>query len=329
MLSFIFYYLLTNPPAYQKAQEEVDRVVGRRKIAVEDLAKLPYINAVMREALRLRSTAPAFALYPHPEKNTEDPVTLGNGKYVVGKNDPIIVLLSKLHRDPKVWGEDAEEFRPERMLDEHFEKLPRNSWKPFGNGMRGCIGRPFAWQEAQIVIAILLQNFNFQMQNPSYTLNIKQTLTIKPKDFEMRATLREGLNPSTLSTNLSSGVSSDIQGASSKERTKQTQVGKGKPMYIYYGSNTGTCEALAQRLADDALGHGFAPDVETLDSARQNIPKDGPVILVSASYEGQPPDNAAHFFEWLSGLKESDALRDVNYAVFGCGHRKWSRFNTS
>lgn len=53
----------------------------------------------------------------------------------------------------------------------------------------------------------------------------------------------------------------------------------------------------------------------------QNVPKDEPVVFITASYEGQPPDNAAHFFEWLSALKENE-LEGVNYAVFGCGHRE-------
>jgi len=49
---------------------------------------------------------------------------------------PIRVLLDQVHRDPKVWGPDAEEFKPERMAPELFAKLPPNSWKPFGNGSR-------------------------------------------------------------------------------------------------------------------------------------------------------------------------------------------------
>jgi hypothetical protein len=44
---------------------------------------------------------------------------------------------------------------PERMLDGGFERLPPDSWKPFGNGMRGCIGRPFAWQESLLVVAMV------------------------------------------------------------------------------------------------------------------------------------------------------------------------------
>lgn len=329
MLSFLFYFLLKTPHAYQKAQEEVDRVIGRRKITVEDMSKLPYITAVMRETLRLKPTAPFIALHAHPDKNKEDPVTLGGGKYVLHKDEPVILMLSKMQRDPKVYGSDADEFRPERMLDENFDKLPKNAWKPFGNGMRGCIGRPFAWQEALLVVAILLQNFNFQMDNPSYDLRIKQTLTIKPKDFFMRATLRGNLDPTKL-TMLLSGTPDEPKGAGVADRERKPKApatGKLRPMHIFYGSNTGTCEAFARRLADDAVGYGFSAQTSSLDSAMQNIPKNDPVVFITASYEGQPPDNAAHFFEWLSELK-GNTLEGVNYAVFGCGHREYSAFES-
>jgi cytochrome P450/NADPH-cytochrome P450 reductase len=327
MLSFLFYYLLKSPNAYKKAQEEVDTVIGKRKITVEDMSKLPYITAVMRETLRLKPTAPMIALHPHPTKNQKDPVTLGGGKYVLNKDETIAVMLTKMHRDPKVYGPDADEFKPERMLDENFEKLPKNAWKPFGNGMRGCIGRPFAWQEALLVVAILLQNFNFQMDNPTYDLRIKQTLTIKPKDFYMKATLRGGIDPTQLSTTLSGSAGAPKEtGAGSRDRKPKVAPpadGNLKPMYVFYGSNTGTCEAFARRLADDATGYGYAAKIGSLDSTMQNLPKDGPVVFISASYEGQPPDNAAHFFAWLSELKGNE-LEGVNYAAFGCGHHDWS-----
>ncbi|KAJ5115834.1 Oxidoreductase FAD/NAD(P)-binding [Penicillium angulare] len=326
MLSFLFYFLLKTPQAYKKAQEEVDRVIGKRKITVDDMSKLPYINAVMRETLRLRSTVPINGIHAHPTKNKEDPVTLGGGKYALHKDEPILLVIGKLHRDPKIWGPDADEFKPERMLDENFEKLPKNAWKPFGNGMRGCIGRAFAWQEALLVVAILLQNFNFQMANPSYDLRIKQTLTIKPKDFEMKASLRGGLDPTKLSMSLSgTPAAAEDSGIAGRERNQKPVPTSGnlKPMHIFYGSNTGTCEAFARRLADDAVEYGFSASTNSLDSAMQNIPKSDPVVFITASYEGQPPDNAAHFFEWLSALKGND-LEGVNYAVFGCGHHDWA-----
>jgi cytochrome P450 / NADPH-cytochrome P450 reductase len=57
------------------------------------------------------------------------------GKYLIKEDDACLVLLSKLHVDPAVY-DNPMEFRPERMLSENFNKLPKNAWKPFGHGVR-------------------------------------------------------------------------------------------------------------------------------------------------------------------------------------------------
>lgn len=144
LLSFAFYYLLKNPKTYRKAQQEVDDVVGTEPINVNHLSQLKYINALTRETLRLTPTAPGFTV------GAREDTVLG-GKYPIKKDVPITGLLLLIQRDPEVYGPDAAEFKPERMLDENFNKLPPGAWKPFGNGKRGCIGRAFAWQEALLV----------------------------------------------------------------------------------------------------------------------------------------------------------------------------------
>ena len=101
---------------------------------------------------------------------------------------------------------------------------------------------------------------------------------------------------------------------------KQTNgTGEKKPMAIFYGSNTGTCQAFAQRLAADASARGYKASVNDLDSAVDKLPRKTPVILISSSYEGQAPDNAARFVEWIQ-QQDGNSMRDINYAVFGCGH---------
>lgn len=172
MLSFAFVYLLKNSAAYRAAQKEVDEVCGKDPITPDHLSKLVYIDALLKETLRMSPTAPGFSLRAL-ESSKEDPVTLG-GKYIIERNKTMLVLLAKVHRDPKVYGEDAEEFKPERMMGGKFDKLPKGAWKPFGNGMRGCIGRAFAWQEALMIMAMLLQNLNFQLDDPAYQLSMKQ-----------------------------------------------------------------------------------------------------------------------------------------------------------
>jgi cytochrome P450/NADPH-cytochrome P450 reductase len=276
---------------------------------------------VLRESLRLSPTAPSVGL-------TAKEDTVLDGKYPVKAGQPIVALFPMIHRDPLAYGEDAEEFRPERMLDEEFDRRNNefpNCWKPFGNGMRACIGRPFAWQEALLVLAILLQNFNFSMEDASYQLKIKQTLTIKPKDFYMRAHLRNGVSATSLERALASATANELPPARGGQQVRDEKAAKGKPLAIYYGSNTGTCEALANRLASDAANHGFRADVvDTLDAARENLPTDKPVVIVTASYEGAPADNAAHFVKWIETLKNKE-LENASFAVFGCGHRDWAK----
>ncbi|KAI9154817.1 Bifunctional cytochrome P450/NADPH--P450 reductase [Paramyrothecium foliicola] len=322
LLSFTFYQLLSNPEMFAKAQKEVDEVVGKGVIKESHLPKLRYLAAVLREALRVNSTIPLFIVEPRQD-------TLLAGKYQVKEGEAISLLLAKSHRDPAVYGDDADEFRPERMVDEEFDRLPPNAWKPFGNGARACIGRPFAWQEALLVVAMLLQNFDFELE-PGYELKIHQTLTVKPKNMHMRATLREGLTPTTLERRLAGlAPTQTAQPSGVTASGATTPNGKpGSPLTILYGSNSGTCEALAQRLATDAPAHGFtATKVASLDSAtKDSLPKDQPVLIVTASYEGQPPDNARQFVSWLEGLEGAGLRLDgVSFAVFGCGNRDWTR----
>ena len=71
--------------------------------------------------------------------------------------------------------------------------------------MRACIGRAFAWQEGHIAVAMILQNFNLQAVDPSYSMKLRQTLTIKPTDFKFRASLRDGLDATSLEQRLWGG----------------------------------------------------------------------------------------------------------------------------
>ncbi|KAJ6454166.1 fatty acid hydroxylase [Mycena sanguinolenta] len=312
MMSFMVYFLLKNPEKMRKLRAEIDRVLGDRAIQYEDFAKLPYLIAVMRETLRLAATAPI-----RQTAALED-TTIGGGKYAVKKGAPILVISWDLHRDPAVWGDDAEEFRPERMLDGKFEALPPNAWQPFGFGFRACIGRAFAWQEVCLVIASAIQRFDLSFADPSYILELKQTLTIKPKDLYIRASLRSGAVQL-----LATPSSALIASRSNNTGLTKTSNSGGLPFYVLYGSNTGTSEAFAQRIASEAPSYGFRPSIGTLDSALGKVPKDGPVVIITSSFEGEPPDNAAQFIDWLRNIESGNEFDNVRFAVFGCGNSDW------
>ena len=324
LLSFAFLLLLKNPEAYFQAQQEVDRVVGRKKLTAKHLNDLKYLNAVLRETLRLCPTVPAFTRAVRND-NPNAFESLAGGEYAVSKDDRMLCLIAKAQRDPKVYGEDANEFKPQRMLDDNFNRLPKGAWKPFGTGVRACIGRAFAWQEALAVTALLLQNFNLSLNDPSYDMKVKQTLTLKPEGFHMRASLRDGITPTSLQNLLSGdiGAVEDAVDQHSKRSGTDTMTDL-KPMTILYGSNAGTCQSLAQKLSVDARRHGYFASVMEMDATVDSLPKDRPVAIITSSYEGQPPDDAAQFVAWLESLTDFTMLDGVNYAVFGCGHSDWS-----
>ncbi|KAK7997503.1 ABC transporter [Apiospora arundinis] len=323
LLSFLFAYLIEDKEVYANLQREVDTVLGRGPITVDHIRELKYTKACIRETLRLQPTGPVIALGAK-DKNPSVPVSLG-GKWSIRSDQTILILLPKLHRDPSVYGPDAEAFRPERMLEENFKKLPKHAWKPFGNGQRACIGNEFAMQEVILIVAMLIQNFEFSFVNPNYKLEIQQALTIKPKDLFIHARLRPGIDVSSLETIMFSknGFNSIIDGSTPGKCSKASAAEPERHLFIFYGSNRGTTERLAHALAATASRYGFHGTARSLDEATGDIPRNGPVIFITASYEGEPPDNALKFFEWMSGL-DGKALLGVKYAVFGCGNRDWA-----
>jgi cytochrome P450/NADPH-cytochrome P450 reductase len=174
-----------------------------------------------------------------------------------------------------------------------------------------------------MVMAMLLQNFNFQLDDPSYNLRIKQTLTIKPLGLKMRSSLRHGMNATDIERFLHESPVSTRPNVQTKKPVSGARTpAKSSVLTILYGSNTGTCKTFADRLALNATVHGFEAVVKDMDLCTDQLPKSQPVIVVTASYEGQPPDNAARFVGWLHTL-DAKALKNVQYAVFGCGHSKF------
>jgi cytochrome P450 / NADPH-cytochrome P450 reductase len=113
-------------------------------------------------------------------------------------------------------------------------------------------GRPFAWQEILLAIASIVQKFDLSLVDPSYTLELQQALTIKPKGLYIRAALRTG--PRRLSSTSPTPLKAD--GGFATGLVHAPAVDGMTPLYVLYGSNTGTSEAFAQRIASDAPAYG-------------------------------------------------------------------------
>jgi len=314
LLSCTIYALLKHPEVLKKAYEEVDRVLGpdvNVRPTYQQVTQLTYVTQVLKEALRMWPPAPAYGIAPLNDE------ILG-GKYKLKKNTFITVLVLALHRDPSVWGPNPDAFNPENFSREAEAARPVNAWKPFGNGQRACIGRGFAMHEAALAIGMILQRFKL-VDVHRYQMQLKETLTIKPDGFKIKVRPRIEQERGSFT-----GVASTAPAANTVAPRARTRPGHNTPLLVLYGSNLGTAEELATRVADLAEVNGFATTLAPLDEYVGKLPARGGALIFCASYNGAAPDNAAQFVKWLGGDLPKDAFANLRYAVFGCGNSDWA-----
>ena len=171
--------------------------------------------------------------------------------------------------------------------------------------------------EAALVLGMILHRFRL-IDHARYTLSIKETLTLKPEGFRIKVRPRTDHERVRATAALVTSAPAAVAPAPLPHRP----AAHGTPLLVLYGSNLGTAEQLARRIAQDGEGHGFATAVAPLDAYVGQLPREGAVVITTATYNGTPPDNAVRFCEWLRACPAS--LAGVRYAVFGCGHRDWA-----
>ncbi|KAJ3563358.1 hypothetical protein NP233_g8993 [Leucocoprinus birnbaumii] len=185
------------PQIMRKAQAQIDAVVGRDRIPTfADRPHLPYIRALVKELLRWRPAGPMGI----PRRVDHDDWYDG---YFIPKGATVISNIWAINRDPEIYP-DAEEFRPERFLDEtetqdisppDMHSLGHSS---FGFGRRTCVGVTFANQSLFIDFALLLWTFNIEKARdeqgneitPSLTDVVDAGVTVGPAPFKCKLTPR-------------------------------------------------------------------------------------------------------------------------------------------
>ncbi|MFF5159459.1 cytochrome P450 [Streptomyces sp. NPDC000348] len=177
-LSFALHHLSRHPGVAARARAEVDRVWGDAAApGYEQVARLRYVRRVLDESLRLWPTAPAFA------REARKDTVLG-GEHPMRRGAWTLVLTPMLHRDPGVWGADAERFDPDRFDAPAVRARPPHVFKPFGTGARACIGRQFALHEAVLVLGLLLRRYELR-PDPAYRLRVTERLTLMPEGLRL------------------------------------------------------------------------------------------------------------------------------------------------
>jgi len=308
LLSFAIYLLVRNPAVLAQAYAEVDRVLGGERPDFSQMAELTTIDRILKETLRLWPTAPAITVGAY-----EDEII--GGQYPIAKNYPIQLLILALHRDPKVW-ENPERFDIDRFLPEREAAMHPHAYKPFGNGVRACIGRQFALVEAKLALAMVLQNFALYDAD-DYKLSVKETLTLKPDDFRIRVRARRPHEK------ISAAPSAGKTAGGGAAETAAIQ-GAGQALTILTGTSLGTCRDIAEQIAERATAGGFAVRQSALDELADTVPESGLLVVVTSTYNGRAPDNAGKLeAAILAGRLAGLARPDLRYAVLGCGNTQW------
>ncbi len=172
-LTWSFYLLSQNPEAEARLHHELDTVLAGRPPVLADFARLPYTRQVIEEAMRLYP--PAWVLTGR--RAVKDDLIDG---YRIPADSVVFISPYVTHRDARFWAE-PERFRPERFSPDRSAERPRYAYLPFGGGPRKCIGHDFAMAEAQLILALVAQNYCLRLA-PAQQVKPAPIFTLRVKD---------------------------------------------------------------------------------------------------------------------------------------------------
>ena len=180
-LTWTFYLLSQNQTVEAKMYEELSSVFNnrsRRIPTIEDIPKLEYTEKVFRESMRLYP--PAWILGRQALNDYKI------DKYVIPAGSIVLMSQYVMHHNPRYFS-DPDLFYPDRWTKETKSQLPRFSYFPFGGGIRGCVGEPFAWMEGILLLATICHQWKMY-HDTNHKVELKPLITLRPK-YGMRMKL--------------------------------------------------------------------------------------------------------------------------------------------
>lgn len=148
---------MRHPQIIEKANEELDRVIGRERwMKEDDYSKLPYLDAIVKETMRIHP--PGTLLAPHYAIQNSNVAG-----YDISKGTIVFINVWSIGRDPKYWN-SPDEFLPERFLGKDIDVEGQNfALLPFGSGRRSCPGKTLALKVIRSILGNLLHGFNWKL----------------------------------------------------------------------------------------------------------------------------------------------------------------------
>jgi cytochrome P450 len=171
VLGWTTYLLGRHPEVDARIHAEVRSVMGgRARLDAADAERLPYTRTAITEAMRLYP--PAWFI----GRTALEDVALGG--YTIPRGASVLMSQYVMQRDGRYF-DDPEAFRPERWTREFMERLPRGAFFPFSAGDRHCIGEGFAWLEALLALATLVDRWRFELV-PGQDIRVSPSITLRP-----------------------------------------------------------------------------------------------------------------------------------------------------
>jgi cytochrome P450 len=169
-LAWVFLMVLERPAVVAKLREELARVTGGAPVAAEHLPRLEYLDAVIRESLRL-CTIVVFV-----NRLTKQPFRADGHDYPAGVH--LCPCIHLVHQDPTLYPE-PKLFRPERFLERKFGP---HEWLPFGGSDRLCIGMAFAMTQMKVVLATVFARARLARPSGAQSHRVRRGVLVAPSD---------------------------------------------------------------------------------------------------------------------------------------------------
>ncbi|XP_049617355.1 cytochrome P450 17A2 isoform X2 [Syngnathus scovelli] len=185
-LLWILAYLLHHPEVQERAQKELDEQVGERAVRTSDRGRLPYLDSIIYEGMRIRPVSPV--LIPHIAV-TDSSI----GCHTIPSGTRVLVNMWAIHHHPDHW-DRPDLFKPDRFLNDQGQRVTPSCFLPFGAGPRICVGESLARMELFLFLSCMLQRMSFILPDGASPPNLQGRLgvVLQPLPYKVAVRPRAG-----------------------------------------------------------------------------------------------------------------------------------------
>jgi cytochrome P450 / NADPH-cytochrome P450 reductase len=323
--AWLAYVLATRPDVEEKLIAEIDSVTGGDPdydLQYDDLMALTYTTQVIKETLRVYPPMPVTI-----RRSLKNGLL---GRYRIRRGDIVLVGTLAAQRDPRYWGENADEFDPEQFSMEKVVNRPRHAFIPFSIGKRQCMAQEVTFMMLRVVLFEIYKRYRLRLA-PGATVAKNTSVTTKPVSVPIVRVPREPNGHRRVAPVMRERAVAPAR-AVARDWGEPMEIPADslyRRLVIAYGSNFGACKELAERFAERSRFYGYTNEVVTLNELAESPPRAEPwlLVVVTSTYTSNPPANATAFKSLLERAEPgAETWRNCKYAVWGLGNSQWNAF---